>query len=243
MLSLVLRLRVSHLDAEQKTVQLRFRQRKGTFVFYRVLRRHDQEWVAKAIGDAVYRHLPFFHRFQQGGLGLGRRAVDLVGENGLCHDWTRTKLKFPRLGVEDRNAGYIRWQHVRRELDTIEGTTDGARQRLGHHRFANAWNIFQQNMATAKHAQNREANFVAFAQDNLTNAVCDPLRNLLNRSGGLPHLVCRDCCPYLLTHPLVSRLSEYTNSSIIETQRLVRGAPPSFEVCHMPSLPSVASQV
>ena len=40
-------------------------------------------------------------------------------------DRTWTKLKFKGFLVKDRDTCNITWQHIRRELNTLELTTDG----------------------------------------------------------------------------------------------------------------------
>ena len=54
--------------------------------------------------DAVYRHAPLFHRFEQRGLRLGRRAVDLVGEHDVGDDRPGTRRELRRLRIEDGRA-------------------------------------------------------------------------------------------------------------------------------------------
>jgi hypothetical protein len=57
----------------------------------RVLGGDDEEGLGQRAGLAFRRHLALFHGFQQGALGLGRGAIDLVGEHHLGEDRTGWK--------------------------------------------------------------------------------------------------------------------------------------------------------
>ena len=67
-----------HRDLEHEAVFLRFRERIGTFVFNRVLRREDGEVRRQRIGVAVDRHNTFLHGLQQRRLRFGRSAIDFI---------------------------------------------------------------------------------------------------------------------------------------------------------------------
>src|SRR6185503_526131 len=54
--------RVSELDPEQETVELRLRQRERALEFDWVLRREDEERVRERMGLAVDGHLALLHR-------------------------------------------------------------------------------------------------------------------------------------------------------------------------------------
>ena len=75
--------RVAHLDAHEEAVELGLGQGIGALELDRVLRRDHHERRAERVGDAVDRHLALLHRLEQRGLGLRRRAVDLVGEDDV----------------------------------------------------------------------------------------------------------------------------------------------------------------
>ena len=65
-------------------------------VLERVLRRDDEERIGQRMGRPVERHLLLFHRLQQRALRTRRGAVDLVGEQHVAEDRTRSEAK--RLG-------------------------------------------------------------------------------------------------------------------------------------------------
>jgi len=62
----------------------------------------------------------FAHRFQQGGLGLGRRAVDLVGQHHVREDRSLLELELAGLLVVDVGAGDVGRQQIGRELNPLE---------------------------------------------------------------------------------------------------------------------------
>ena len=78
--------RVIDLDQEQEAVELGLGQRVGAFLLDRVLRGQHEERVLHRVVGAADGRLAFLHRFEQGGLRLGRRAVDLVGQHDVGED-------------------------------------------------------------------------------------------------------------------------------------------------------------
>jgi hypothetical protein len=50
---------------------------------------------------AVDRHAPFLHRLEQGGLGLGRRAIDFISEQKRGEDRAFDERELVLLHVED----------------------------------------------------------------------------------------------------------------------------------------------
>ena len=82
---LVLR-QVGHHDVEHEAIELRFGQRVGAFLLDRILRGEHEERPFERIGAARRRDVVLLHRFEQRGLRLRRRAVDLVGEDDLRED-------------------------------------------------------------------------------------------------------------------------------------------------------------
>ena len=58
--------RIGHIDLHQESVQLRFGQRIGAFLFNRVLRGQHMKRGAKGAVLACDGHLTFLHRLQKG---------------------------------------------------------------------------------------------------------------------------------------------------------------------------------
>ena len=73
-LALLLALRIAQRHLNQKAVHLRFRQWESARQLDRVLGRHQEEWVGKLMGNAIYCNVAFFHGFQHGALCAGAGA-------------------------------------------------------------------------------------------------------------------------------------------------------------------------
>ena len=78
--------RIVDLDVEHEAVQLGLGQRIGPFLLDRVLRGDGEERLGQRIGRLADRHFALLHGLQQRGLGLGRRAVDFVGQQDVGED-------------------------------------------------------------------------------------------------------------------------------------------------------------
>ncbi len=148
-LELGLRARVADGDPGHEAVALGLGQRVGALHLDRVLRGDHHERVGQLVGVPVDGDLTFLHRLQQRRLRLRRGAVDLVADHDLGEDRARLELEVPPLLVEDRHAGDVRGQQVRRELDPPHRTVDGPRQRLGQHGLADPGHVLDEEMPSA----------------------------------------------------------------------------------------------
>ena len=88
-LELLVLARVVDQDVEHEPVELGLGQRIGAFLLDRVLRGQDEERVGQPVPLAADGDLPLLHRLEQRGLGLGRGAVDLVGQDDVGEDRAR----------------------------------------------------------------------------------------------------------------------------------------------------------
>ena len=172
--------RIAERDAQQEAVELRLRQRERALVLDRVLRREHDEGHRQIVRHAVDRDLPLLHRFEQRGLRLRRRAVDLVREHDLRDDRAGPELEVARPLVEDRDAGDVAGQEVRRELDALERAADRAGHRLGQHGLADARHVLDQHMAPAEQRDERQLHLAVLADDHLLDIGDDAVRNRLN---------------------------------------------------------------
>jgi hypothetical protein len=78
------------------------------------------------------RDVILLHRLEQGGLRLGRRAVDLVGEQDLREDRSldEAQAAVAVVLVQDLGAGDVGRHEIRRELDPLERQVQDFRERL-----------------------------------------------------------------------------------------------------------------
>ena len=170
---------VAKLDAHEETVELGLGQRERALVFDRILGRHHQERLGKLVRRAVDGHLMLVHRLEQGGLRLWRRAVDLVGEDHLAHDRPRPELERVRPLIEDRDAGDVRWEQVRRELDPPERAPERSGERLRQHGLAGPWDVLDEDVAAAEKRYEGELDLVVLTEDDpldVLDHAADPRR-------------------------------------------------------------------
>ena len=173
------RLRVAEPDAEHEPVELGLGQGERALVLDRVLGRDDEERVGHRVGRPVDRRLALLHALEEARLRLGRRPVDLVGEDDLGHDRARPELELLVLLVVDREAGHVRRQQVRRELDAPEAAAEAAGDRLGEDGLAGAGHVLDQEVAAAQEGDERESDFVVLADDDALDVGEDLLARLL----------------------------------------------------------------
>ena len=95
-------------------------------------------------GEPVDAHLALLHRFEQRGLRLRRRAVDLVGEQQVGEHRTGSERELTR--PKRHRAGEVRRQHVGSELHPAELDADRAGERVGDQRLGDAGNALEQEM-------------------------------------------------------------------------------------------------
>ena len=127
------------------------------------------------MGRPVDGDLLLLHRFEQGGLGLRRGAVDLVGQDDLGDDRAGPELELVAALVVDRDAGDVAGQQVGRELDALEAAAERAGQRLRQHRLADARHVLDQDVALAGQRDDRQLELGALPDDDLLNIFKDCL--------------------------------------------------------------------
>ncbi len=77
-----------HFELEEKSVELRLRQRIGAFELDGILRREHEKRRGQWMDFSHHRHLPLLHCFEKRRLGLGRGPVDLVRQYQIPEEWT-----------------------------------------------------------------------------------------------------------------------------------------------------------
>ncbi len=125
-----------------------------------------------ADGDRV-----LLHRLEQGRLGLGRGAVDLVGQDDLREDRARLKLEdAAAVGQlhDDVGADDVGGHQVGRELDAVEVERHGVGQRPHQQRLAQAGHAFQQRVAADEQAGQDAVDDLVVADDHLGDLALHP---------------------------------------------------------------------
>ena len=114
---------VVDLDVEHEAVQLGLGQRVGAFLLDGVLRGDGEKRLRQGVGLLAHGHLTLLHGLEQGCLGLGRRAVDFVGQQDAGKDRSLDKAELPPallVFLQHVRTGDIRWHQVGRKLDPLE---------------------------------------------------------------------------------------------------------------------------
>src|SRR5439155_26882448 len=174
------RLRIADAQPQHEAIELCLGQREGAFVFDGVLGGDHQEGRRHRVGDPVDRRLALRHALEQRALGLGRGAVDLVGEDHLGHDRAWPELELLRLLVEDGESRHIGREQVRGELDAPERAADAAADGLGEHRLADTRHILDQDVALAEERDEGHADFAVLADDDALDVRDHALCRLLD---------------------------------------------------------------
>ena len=141
------RRRVAEGDPQQEAVELGLGQRVGALVLHRVGGRQHVERARQPVGLALDGHLALLHRLEQRGLGLGRRAVDLVGQQQPGEDRPRPEVELGAPLVVDVGPGQVGRQQVRGELRAGEVQAERPRERARRQRLAQAREVLEQDVA------------------------------------------------------------------------------------------------
>jgi acetoin utilization deacetylase AcuC-like enzyme len=173
---------VAQRNPHQESVELAFRECKGADLVARVLGCNYEEGLGQWPGAAFCADLALFHGFEEGTLGLGGGAVDLVGKHQLGEHWPRMKAESAVALIEDGYADDICRQHVAGELDALELQTQKAGQNMGEGGLADPGNVFDQQMATGKHACKGKAHRMFLAEDDAAGCFNEAVGNV-NRHG------------------------------------------------------------
>ncbi len=164
--------RIADDELEKETVQLRFGQRISAFLVNGILRGQDEERFDQLADFAAGGDAFFLHRFEHGGLGLGRGAVDFVGENRVRENRAALELEFAPAGGgfhDDVGAEDVGGHQVGRELDAVEGKVQHFAQRAHQQRLAEAGHAFEQHVAAGEHGDERAFDDGVVADDDLAD--------------------------------------------------------------------------
>ena len=166
-----------HVELEQEAVELRFGQRIGPLHL-------EGFWVAstrkgsRACGRLGHGDALLLHRLEQRRLGLGRGAVDLVGEHHVGEDRAGAELELACavLALTDhRGADDVGGHQVRGELDAREVQLERLAQGPNQHRLAQPGHALEQPMAAGEQADQHPDHRVLLPHDDLAHLVHQPL--------------------------------------------------------------------
>ncbi len=156
-------------NVEHEPVELGFRQRIRAFHLDGILRGEDEERLAEPVADAGRSHVVFLHCLEHGRLRLGRRAVDLIGQDHIGEDGPFDERHRPLVVglLEDLGARDIGGHQVRRELDPPEPQIEQFRQRFDQQGLRQARRAGQQAVSPRKHGNQQMLDHVLLADDHL----------------------------------------------------------------------------
>ena len=200
-----------HQHLEEEAVELGFGQGIGPLHLQGVLGGEDEEGDGQAAGDAGHGGLLLLHGLQQGALGLGRGAVDLVGQDDVGEDRAGLEAELPpALAVgEDVGADHVGGHQVRGELDAGEGEVEGAAHRPHQGGLAQAGHPLQQHVAPGHQADQHAAHHVLLADDDPAHLGLEAARHRQQAVDGLAFRCAQFHPRHLPVSSLGARLPKY----------------------------------
>src|SRR5260370_36931038 len=123
------------------------------------------------------------------------RSVDFIGEDYVGENRAGTKFKFARLGVVNAHAEDIAGEKIGSELDTLKSGMTGFCDRLREGSFADAGNVFNEQVAASEQGDQRKLDGFFFAIDGARNRALK-LRDDLR--GGSRHVLTASRLPFQL---------------------------------------------
>ena len=118
--------------------------------------------------------MAFGHRFEQRRLRFRRRAIDLIGQHDVGENGSGFPLEDAAVLVVDREPDHIGRQQVRRKLNALKNTVEGACERVSERRFADAGNVFNQQVAAGDESNDGQPDGFGLALDNRLDGVLQP---------------------------------------------------------------------
>ncbi len=161
-------------EFEQETVKLGFGKVVGPFRLDRVLGRHHEEGRFEDVPGAVDRDPGLLHDFEQRGVGLRGRPVDLVSQEQLGEDGAGSEAELSGVLLVDRCPGNVRGHQVGSELDPVEIAAKDPAKHPDEERLAQSWNTFNQNVPLGKQGNEDPSDQLLLADVDLVDLLLDP---------------------------------------------------------------------
>ena len=138
-------------DFHHEAIELGLGQGVRPLELDRVLRGKDGERRREGMAHAVHSHDALLHRLEERGLGLRRRAIDLVREHQVREDGAGPEREIVR-PREDAHARNVRGHQVRRELDSLEFDVQRQGEGPDEQRLGRAGHALEQHVAAGEQA-------------------------------------------------------------------------------------------
>ena len=137
---------VADQKLHQEAIELGLGQGIGSLVLDRVLGGQDPEGLGENERLVADGDLPFLHGFEESALNLGRRPIDLVGQQHAGDDRAGSDVERAGGGPIDLRSGQVGGKQVGGELDAAEGQGQGLGKCPDGPGFGQAGNTFDQDM-------------------------------------------------------------------------------------------------
>ena len=175
---------VADVQLEEEAIELGLGQRVGALHLDRVLGRQHEERPGQLVDGGGDADRLLLHRFEEGGLGLGGGAVDLVGQDQVGEDRPGLEREVAAAGgvfEQDVGAGDVGRHQVRGELDPAVLEVQRVRQGPHEHRLAEPGDALQEDVAAGQQGDHDAAYDGLLADDH-------PADFLLDQAGRLPQI-------------------------------------------------------
>ena len=170
---LLLRRGVAEGHPHEEAVELGLGQGVGALVLDRVGGGEHVEGLRERERLALDGDLVLLHGLQQRRLGLGRRAVDLVGEQEPGEQRPGAEDELGLLLVEDERPRQVRGQQVGGELRAGEVQPEGLGEGPGGQCLAQAGKVLEEDVAAGQDRGEHEGQGLTLADDGLLDPVED----------------------------------------------------------------------
>ena len=110
-------------------------------------------------------------------MGARGGPVDLIRQHNVREERPPPELEFGGLGIENRSAGNVVWQQIRRALDSLERAADTLRDRPRQHCLGHSRNVLQQQMSFGEKRNQRQHDFLPLADHHLLDVIKDLARH------------------------------------------------------------------
>ena len=131
--------------------------------------------VGHLVGLAADRDLVLLHDLEQGGLDLGRRAVDLVGQQEVGEDRAELRLERAVGRAVDARPDEVGGHQVRGELDALEAAAQDVGEGLDGQRLGQAGDALEQDVAAGQEADEDALEHLVLADDDPSDLEQDGL--------------------------------------------------------------------
>ena len=151
----------------KKAIELRLGQRVRAGEVLRVLRGDDEERLGQHQGLAVERDLAFVHGLEQGRLGAGAGAVDLVGEEHVREDGPLPQHEGAGALVVDRDAEHVAREEVACKLHAFQVAANGFGHGARERGLADTRDVLDQQVSASEQGDESELDDLGLALESV----------------------------------------------------------------------------